>query len=126
VCADQRCVIVRFHRACVAVGPDVLGARGVGEDDDVVDAADPDAVVSMRWRCAACKTLDPVKCVCDGAGAPADADMIQCSSALVPACAEWYHVSCVGIGEDDDKTGEWFCPACTPAAAAAAPDAGDA
>jgi len=125
VCADPRCSIVRFHRACVAVGLDVLGARGAGEDEAVDDdGAEPDAVIAMRWRCATCKSHEPVQCVCGGAGAPLDADTIQCT-AMVPPCVEWYHMSCVGVDEDDDTTGDWACPACSEAAAEAAAADGD-
>ena len=31
-----------------------------------------------------------------------------------PSCKfEWFHFQCVGLQEEEDFVGEWFCPSCT-------------
>ena len=107
-CADERCAITLFHRECVDVGDDVLGARGGGEDSD--DEGDDD-VIRTRWRCATCADADPIQCYCDGKGASPDAESIECTSGASEDCAGWHHLVCVGI-ESEDAPEDWTCKRC--------------
>jgi len=37
--------------------------------------------------------------------------MIACDN---PSCKfEWFHFQCVGLQEEEDLVGQWFCPSCT-------------
>jgi hypothetical protein len=122
VCADVRCDVMQFHRVCVNVGPDVLGARYFGEDSDSdADEAGGDAVLSVRWRCDACKHSTPIQCVCEGKKGSLDADSVECSFNASDDCVEWYHLACVGL--DEAPAGDWACPACVLALEEAGGDA---
>ena len=108
-CADERCAITLFHRECVGVDADVLGARGGGEDSD--DEGD-DGIIRTRWRCATCLLADPLQCVCDGKGASPDAESIECTSGASEECAVWHHKVCVGIKSEDVPPEDWTCKRC--------------
>lgn len=106
-CAHDLCSISIFHRACVGVGADVLGARCGGDDSSDEEV---DGVISMRWRCPACAMA--IDCICGGAGAALDAPSIECTSGVSAECAKWYHLQCVELDDTDVPDGDWACPRC--------------